>query len=107
MTDPLGSAIPSGAALAALTPESRPKNAAEAASQFEALLLGQMLRSIREAASPEDDGDSSSATMLDIADQQVANLLAHNGGLGLARLIVTGLDAPGPKSPAPPARPGV
>jgi flagellar protein FlgJ len=67
----------------------KPTKTAEAAKQFEALLIGQMLRSVRETG---DDQDSTSSTMLDVADQQFSQLLANNGGLGLAKMVVAGLD---------------
>ena len=51
-----------------------------------------MLRSAREAVHTDDDDDDSGATMLDVADQQFSQVLANNGGLGLAHLIVTGLN---------------
>lgn len=74
-------------------PNSKPRNAEEAAKQFEALLIAQMLRSTREAASDGDsDDDSSAETMFDVAGQQFAQMLASSGGLGLAKLIVKGLD---------------
>jgi Rod binding domain-containing protein len=59
-----------------------------AAKQFEALMIGQMLRTARENT---DDQDSSGSTMLDLADQQFSQVLANNGGLGLATLVVKGL----------------
>jgi Rod binding domain-containing protein len=62
--------------------------AGDAAKQFESLLIGQMLRSAH-----EDDDDSEKSTMLDVADQQFAQVLANSGGLGLAKMIVTGLKA--------------
>jgi Rod binding domain-containing protein len=81
--------IPSGAAIPDL-PQAPPKKAADAAKQFEGLLLGQMLKSARDATS-EDEEDSSSQTMLDVADQQFAQVLANHGGIGLARLAAMGL----------------
>ena len=72
-------------------PDSKPKDAAGAATQFEALLIGQMLRSVREEAE-DDDKDNAGSTMLDVADQQFSQLLAQNGGLGLARMIASGLE---------------
>jgi flagellar protein FlgJ len=74
-----------------ITEQPKPTKAAGAAQQFEALLIGQMLRSVREAAQDDDD-DQSGATMLDMADQQFAQLLSKNGGMGLAHMIVTGLN---------------
>jgi peptidoglycan hydrolase FlgJ len=86
---------PTGAMLASAGPESqKPKNIEEAAQQFEALLISQMLRSAKES---NGDGalsggdDTTSSTMLDMAHQQFAKLLAANGGLGLAKVIVPAL----------------
>jgi len=67
----------------------KPKNAAEAAQQFEALLLGQMLK---DAHASEDSPDPTADTMWDMAAQQFAQVLSKNGGLGLAKLIASGLD---------------
>jgi Rod binding domain-containing protein len=60
-----------------------------AAKQFEALMIAQMLRTARENT---EDEDSSASTMLDVADQQFSQVLSNNGGLGLATLIVKGLN---------------
>jgi len=48
-----------------------------------------MLRTARENT---EDQDSSGSTMLDFADQQFSQVMANNGGLGLANLIVKGLN---------------
>lgn len=70
-----------------------PKNAAEAAKQFEALLIAQMLRTAHESSSGslDDEQDSSEDTMFDVAGQQFAQVLANNGGLGLAKMVLHGL----------------
>jgi Rod binding domain-containing protein len=60
-----------------------------AAKQFEALMIAQMLRTAREDT---EDQDSSGSTMLDMADQQFSQVLANNGGLGLAKLVVNGIN---------------
>ena len=88
MTNPI-SATPA----AALGVIAQPKSGkvAGAAEQFEALLLGQMLRSAHEE-SEGDDADSSGDTMFDVANQQFAQVLAKNGGMGMAKLIVKGLN---------------
>lgn len=78
-------ALPDGDSVA------KPKNPAEAAQQFEAMLLGQMLRA---AHTSEGEQDSSSETMWDMAAQQFAQVLAKNGGMGMARIIQTGLKGP-------------
>ena len=75
-------------------PEPKPKNAAEAAKQFEALMIAQMLRTAHESASgslDNEDEASSSDAMFDVAGQQFAQVLANSGGLGLAKMIVQGL----------------
>ena len=63
-----------------------PEKVLDAAQQFEALLLAQILRAARE------NTGSSSDCALDYAEQQFAAVMARNGGLGLARLIVQGLE---------------
>ena len=67
----------------------KPKNAVEAAQQFEALLLGQMLQGVHAS---EDAEDPTADTMWDMATQQFAQVLSKNGGLGLAKLIAAGLE---------------
>ncbi len=52
----------------------KPSKVKDAAQQFEALMIGQMLRSVREA-SQDSDSDSSGETMLDLANQQFSTLL--------------------------------
>jgi len=83
------------------TAAATPKNAEEAARQFEGLLIAQMLRSARESASDSqgEDGDSESSTMFDLSDQQFAQMLAQKGGLNLSRLILDGLKTPGGRVP--------
>ena len=73
------------ATVSAAAPQSKVEGAAK---QFEALMIAQMLRTSREDT---EDGNSSSSTMLDMADQQFSQVLANNGGLGLAQLVVKGL----------------
>jgi len=83
------------AADAASSEYPKPRNAAEAARQFEALFIGQMLRSAHESGSDGGlaaGGDSTGDTMWDVSAQQFAQVLANNGGLGLARVISRGLD---------------
>lgn len=80
-----------------------PEKAKDAARQFEALLLGQILRSVRGSGSGwlGSGEDSAGDCATDLAEQQLARLLAEQGGLGLASLIAAGLDTK-PKSPVEP-----
>lgn len=75
------------ATLGVARPPDSPEKVRDAAQQFEALLLGQILRAARENTS-EGSGDCA----LDYAEQQFATVMARNGGLGLANLIVKGLE---------------
>jgi Rod binding domain-containing protein len=90
--DLISSATPVLPALAVAGP--KPSKIEDAARQFESLLIGQMLRSARESGSGGLEGgeaDSESSTMLDVAEQQFSQLLAHHGGIGLTNLVVQGL----------------
>jgi len=87
-----------------------PKNLQEAATQFEALMISQMLKSAH-----DDDGgwlgsggESGNSMAAELAEQQFAQALAKSGGLGLSARIVSSL-APAAKAvvketpPAPPS----
>ena len=72
-----------------------PKKVEQAAREFESLLISEMLRSSRESASSglgDQESDSEESTMQDMADQQFSQLLAQNGGIGVAHLVVNGLN---------------
>jgi Rod binding domain-containing protein len=64
-----------------------------AAQQFEALLLEQVLHSARGDGSGwlGTDADSAGGCATDLGEQQLALAVAQNGGLGLAKLIASGL----------------
>jgi Rod binding domain-containing protein len=69
-----------------------PAKIRDAAQQFEALLLGQILRSTRTGGgwlSVGEDPAGDCAT--EFAEQQLATMMAEHGGLGLAALISRGL----------------
>ena len=82
-------------ALATRTPE-KPK-AGETASDFEALMIGQMLRSARSDSSGwlGTGEDTSSASLMEMAEDQIAKVLAKGGGLGLASMINRSLEQTG------------
>jgi Rod binding domain-containing protein len=61
-----------------------------AAQQFEALLIGEMLKSERDAGEEGWMGSGDSAggdSAMDLAENQFAQALAMNGGLGLSQTI--------------------
>jgi Rod binding domain-containing protein len=69
------------------------ERAPDTAQQFEALLIGQMLVSVRQSGSGWlGSEDSSGEFATDYAEQQFAAVLARNGGLGVADLITKGLE---------------
>jgi Rod binding domain-containing protein len=89
------SPITRATALLGMVAEPKPTKIEDAARQFESILIAQMLRSGRESASAmgeEDESDSGGSTMLEVAEQQFAQMLARQGGLGLARLVTAGLE---------------
>jgi flagellar protein FlgJ len=75
-------------------PHDSPEKIQKAAKDFEALLIGQMLKSVRESSFGGGWGtsDQSGDVALDMAEQQLAQLMASNGGLGLAKVITQGLN---------------
>jgi flagellar protein FlgJ len=75
--------------------EQNPGRIRDAAKQFESLLIEQMLKSARDSGSGDWTGtseDPTGSTMTEMADQQFAQLLASNGGMGLAKMVVEGLE---------------
>ena len=75
--------------------EQDPAKIREAAQQFEALLIEQMMKSARESGTGDWAGgseDQSGESMSEMAEQQFAQVLASNGGLGLAKLVADGLE---------------
>ncbi|MDQ2840785.1 MAG: rod-binding protein [Acidobacteriota bacterium] len=88
----LGLNIPllGGASDIAASQQSKPDKLHGAAQQFESLLIGEMLKSAREAGSDgwlgsgDSTGDDSA---MDMAESQLANSLSASGGLGLAKVI--------------------
>jgi len=66
----------------------------DAARQFEALLIAEMLKSAHEDGSGEWLGtgdDQSGSSLSEMAEEQFAQALAAGGGMGLAKMVVTGL----------------
>jgi Rod binding domain-containing protein len=71
-----------------------PESVAKAASQFEALLIGQLLKSAREAGGESwmgTDPSDADSSLMEMSEQQLASTLASNGGLGLAKMVKEGL----------------
>ncbi|MFN7993814.1 MAG: hypothetical protein U0Q18_09450 [Bryobacteraceae bacterium] len=94
MMNPIGSSVP---AIAGFTEHQKdtPERIEDAARQFESLLIGQMMKSMRESDSAgwlgTGEEDKANDSAMEIAEQQFAQAMANSGGLGLARLISSGL----------------
>jgi len=69
----------------------KPANAKEAATQFEGMLIGEMLRSVHESNSGnldgDEDSDSESDTAYSMAADQLAQIMARQGGFGIAKML--------------------
>jgi flagellar protein FlgJ len=74
-------------------PKDDPAKVQDAARQFEALLLGQMMKSMRDSEGGwlGTDQDDASSSAMEYAQDMFAQSLAARGGLGLANLVVAGL----------------
>jgi Rod binding domain-containing protein len=89
------------------TPDS-PQKIHDAASQFEALLIGEVLKS---AQSSDDEGwlgtgdDKSGASAMEFATDYFARAMASQGGLGLSRMIEAALSPQAVSNSSPATRP--
>ena len=74
------------------TPDS-PEKIKDAASQFEALLIGQILKAAHEESGEGWGGESdpASASAMEFANDYFARAMAAKGGLGLTNMIASGL----------------
>jgi peptidoglycan hydrolase FlgJ len=89
-----GGSLASGTATGGAKSAARdPEKARDAAQQFEALLIGQMMRGVRQSGSGwlGSDADASGECATDYGEQQFAAVMAKQGGLGLADMISKGL----------------
>lgn len=76
---------------------SKPGTVAEAAKEFESLLIAMLLKSAREANSSAWSGeekDAAADSAFGFAEEHLADVLASRGGFGLAAMIANGLKPP-------------
>jgi flagellar protein FlgJ len=75
------------------TPTDDPEKIKKAASQFEALLIGQMLKSVSDSEGGwlGTGADNSSSSAMDYAQESFAQAMATKGGLGIAAMVSKGL----------------
>jgi len=74
-------------------PPATDEEAGKVASEFEALLIGQILQSMGSTAGGALWGgeDSSANSMIEFAQEHLAKSIAAGGGLGLAKFVREGL----------------
>src|SRR5579871_3107157 len=73
----------------------------DAAKQFEALMIGQILKSARQSSEGGwlgTGGDQAGEMAVDVAEQQFAQAMSAKGGLGIAQMVVKGLERNSPKA---------
>jgi Rod binding domain-containing protein len=71
-----------------------PESIKKSATQFEALLIGEVLKSARASDGSgwmDTDEDDAGSILSEVSEQQLSQALAAGGGLGLAKTIATGL----------------
>lgn len=90
--------IGAAGAQAAACPEQR--RLAQAAADFEALLVAQLLKSGRTAGWMGTGEDQASASMIEMAKEHLAAVIASSGGLGLRDLLMEGLAATSCRGPS-------
>jgi peptidoglycan hydrolase FlgJ len=75
-------------------PKDDPAKIKESAKQFEALMIGQMLKSMRDSEGGwlGTGEDESSSSAMEYATESFAQALASRGGLGLADMVAKGLE---------------
>jgi Rod binding domain-containing protein len=81
------------------------KNVQQAARDFEALLIGQVLKAARQSSNGGwlgEGDDQAGSTMLEVAEEHLARALAASGGLGLGKMILRQLGQSATQAPQTP-----
>jgi Rod binding domain-containing protein len=81
-----------------------PDKIAGVAKQFEAIMIGQMLKSAREASgggwlgNEDDQEDKTGSLVMEMAEQGFSQAVAARGGLGIAKMVAANLQRGQPKT---------
>ena len=80
----------------AAPPKDDPAKVKDAAHQFEALLIGQMMKGMQDSEGGwlGTDEDDASSSAMQYAQEMFAQSMASGGGLGIAKLVAQGLTPP-------------
>lgn len=85
-----------------------PEKIHKAASQFESILIGQILKTAQGGSGEGwlgDSEDQAAGSTMDLATEFLANALASKGGLGLTKMISSSLERASNSSGAGPSQP--
>jgi peptidoglycan hydrolase FlgJ len=92
----MGASPLSSAAWNSAARKDSPEKIKDAAQQFEALMMQQLLKTAREDGSEgwlgTGEEDQTGQTAIDMAEQQLASVMSKNGGLGLTKVVTQGLE---------------
>jgi Rod binding domain-containing protein len=75
-----------------------PEKISGVAKQFEALMIGQMLKSAREGSgggwfgNEDDQDDQTGSLVMEMAEQGFSQAMAARGGLGIAKMVTANLE---------------
>lgn len=92
---------------AAAPADGMPRNLQQAAESFEALFLGNLLKAAREArdGATLGESDQASGSMMDMAEEFLAQEISKGGGCGLASMVLKQMEqraaASGPANEPP------
>jgi len=64
------------------------------AQEFESLLIGQILQSMK-LGEISDDANGTNSSMMEIAQEHLARLISQNGGIGVGRFLEQSLNVGG------------
>jgi Rod binding domain-containing protein len=87
-----------------------PEKISGAAKQFEALMIGQMLKSARQAngggwlGNEDDQDDQTGSMVMEMAEQGFAQAMAARGGLGLAKMVTANLEKSASRTAGSPSK---
>ena len=76
----------------------QPDKVGEVAKQFEALMIGQMLKASRESSgggwlgNEDDQDDQTGSLVMEMAEQGFSQAMAARGGLGIAKMVTANLE---------------
>lgn len=83
-----------------------PEKIAGAAKQFEALMVGQILKTARESSGgnwlgdQDGDDDQTGSLVMELAEQGFSQAIAARGGLGIAKMVTQNLEHGQAKTPS-------